>query len=415
MKQSRALLHELLSAQKLAVLSTHESGQPYANLVAFACSDDLKWLYFATARSTRKFANLLEDARVALLISSSTNKEADFQEAMAATVVGSAVEVLGEERQSALTAYLAKHPYLEEFVRSPTCALVKVSSAFLHSCEKFSAGNGAAYRSMTYVFTADVITPKDLPMVGGKAYALAELSQAGFEVPGFLCISTDAYREYIDRTGLREKILLELHRKEFKDMRWEEIWDCATRIRNLFLRTPMTAAVKTALESAITRRFEGRAVVVRSSAPDEDTVAASFAGLHESYVHIRGSETILAHIQKVWASLWSDSALLYRRELGLDAARSAMAVVIQEMVIGEKSGVAFSRSPNESSQAVIEAVHGLNQGLVDGQVAPDRYVLDRDLQKIISHTPVDRLRRLVTVNTGIDFSHFHRSWRLAHR
>ncbi|MFH0729014.1 MAG: pyridoxamine 5'-phosphate oxidase family protein [Pseudomonadota bacterium] len=122
----RPLLRELLSAQKLAVLSTHESGQPYANLVAFACSDDLKWLYFATARSTRKFANLLEDARVALLVSSSANKESDFQDAMAATIVGSAVEVLGEERQSALTTYLAKHPYLEDFVRASECALVKV-------------------------------------------------------------------------------------------------------------------------------------------------------------------------------------------------------------------------------------------------------------------------------------------------
>lgn len=122
----RPLLRELLSAQKLAVLSTHESGQPYANLVAFACSDDLKWLCFATVRSTRKFANLQEDARVALLVSSSANKESDFQDAMAVTVVGSAEEVLGEEWQSVLTAYLAKHPYLEDFVRSPGCALVKV-------------------------------------------------------------------------------------------------------------------------------------------------------------------------------------------------------------------------------------------------------------------------------------------------
>ena len=122
-----SLLRELLSAQKLAVLSTHQSGQPYANLVAFVCSEDLKSLYFATVRSTRKFANILEDSRVALLVSSSTNAESDFNEAMAATVVGSAVEVLGEKRRSALITYLAKHPYLEAFVRSPGCALVKVS------------------------------------------------------------------------------------------------------------------------------------------------------------------------------------------------------------------------------------------------------------------------------------------------
>ncbi|MCK7515230.1 MAG: pyridoxamine 5'-phosphate oxidase family protein [Desulfobacterales bacterium] len=89
----RQLLRELLSSQRLAVLSTHNGGQPYASLVAFACSDDLRSLYFVTPRTTRKFSNLQNDCRMALLITSSANQETDFHEAMAVTVVGSAGEI----------------------------------------------------------------------------------------------------------------------------------------------------------------------------------------------------------------------------------------------------------------------------------------------------------------------------------
>lgn len=117
------LLRTLLNTQKLAVVSTHTAGQPYANLVAFAASDDLKHILFATPRSTRKFENLAVDCRVALLVDSRSNREEDFHEAVAATVMGRAGEVSGAEKDKALSLYLAKHPYLEDFVRAPTCAL----------------------------------------------------------------------------------------------------------------------------------------------------------------------------------------------------------------------------------------------------------------------------------------------------
>jgi hypothetical protein len=121
----RKEVHTLLSGRRLAVLSTHGAGHPYANLVAFCASEDLRFLYFATPRSTRKFANLSADGRMALLISSSTDQVSDFHEAMAVTAVGSGGEIGGEERARALGPYLAKHPYLEDFVRAPSCALVK--------------------------------------------------------------------------------------------------------------------------------------------------------------------------------------------------------------------------------------------------------------------------------------------------
>ena len=119
-------LRELFRSQPLAVLSTHERGQPYCSLIAFACTDDLKSLVFATTRSTRKYANIEGDSRVSLLIDNRSNMVKDFHEAMAVTAMGRAGEILDEEKDVFLSLYLGKHPHLEDFVMSPSCALVRV-------------------------------------------------------------------------------------------------------------------------------------------------------------------------------------------------------------------------------------------------------------------------------------------------
>jgi pyruvate,water dikinase len=105
----------------------------------------------------------------------------------------------------------------------------------------------------------------------------------------------------------------------------------------------------------------------------------------------------------VWASLWSDAALLYRQELKLDIEKSSMAVVIQEIVDGDQSGVVFGKNPFDGSEAVIEAVYGLNQGLVDGSVEPDRWIVDRKTGTILSLTPAPRTRVLVPCADGVRF------------
>jgi len=187
-------------------------------------------------------------------------------------------------------------------------------------------------------------------------------------------------------------------------MRWEEIWDCATRIRNMFLRKPIPDSIAKHLSPVIQSRFKDKPVAVRSSAPEEDAANASFAGLHESYINISGLDSIMEHIRKVWASLWSDAALLYRQEIGLSVEKSSMAVVIQAIVSGDRSGVAFTQNPNDPSQGVIESVYGLNQGLVDGTVEPDRWILDRRTQRIISHTPVNRRYWITPMEQGVQLS-----------
>jgi nitroimidazol reductase NimA-like FMN-containing flavoprotein (pyridoxamine 5'-phosphate oxidase superfamily) len=112
--------------QLLAVLSTREQDQPYSNLVCFAATDDLRCLIFATARATRKYANITADCRVAMLVDNRANKAADIDKATAVTVLGTAREVGGDEREELLAHYIDKHPHLKPFASSPTTALFKI-------------------------------------------------------------------------------------------------------------------------------------------------------------------------------------------------------------------------------------------------------------------------------------------------
>ena len=120
-------LSKLFESQNLGVLASHRSGQPYASLIAFYATEDLKHLFFVTPTTTRKFENLKADSRVAILVNSSTNQTSDFHQAISVTAVGKAEVVAGPDRDPVIGQYLAKHPHLEEFVRSPSCALVRVT------------------------------------------------------------------------------------------------------------------------------------------------------------------------------------------------------------------------------------------------------------------------------------------------
>jgi pyruvate,water dikinase len=255
---------------------------------------------------------------------------------------------------------------------------------------------------MKRILSLKEVQADDRHRVGGKAYALWRLANGGFDIPDTVCVTSHVYREFIDRTGLRERILLELHRKDFKEMRWEEIWDCATRIRNMFLTQSLPEDIYQDLDKTLQDRFQNRSVAVRSSAPDEDDARSSFAGLHESFINLIGAADIIKHIRLVWASLWSDAALLYRQEIELDVEQSAMAVVVQETIAGDCSGVVFTRDPNNPRRAVIESVHGLNQGLVDGDIEPDRWMIDRDSGKIVSHTQPKRKHWFIPGQGGAD-------------
>jgi heme iron utilization protein len=122
----KEFLKDLFSSQRLAVLATQSKRQPYGNLVAFVATNDLKHLLFATTRATRKYANISENPRIAMVMDNRSNQETDFHQAAAVTATGVVKEVEGSEKKTLLRLYLSGHPYLKDFVSSPSCALLKM-------------------------------------------------------------------------------------------------------------------------------------------------------------------------------------------------------------------------------------------------------------------------------------------------
>ena len=222
-------------------------------------------------------------------------------------------------------------------------------------------------------------------LIGGKAAALASLMRTGVRVPQGFCVTVHAYERFVQDCGLADTIRMELGRKPLESSRWEEIWDAALRIRTAFLNRPLPSPVTEAIRIAYSNLGRGGVLAVRSSAPGEDSLQRSFAGLHESVLGVRSEEALHNAIRVVWASLWSDAALLYRKELQLDPSASRMAVLVQEVVTAERSGVAFGRDPRDQAvdREIIEAVPGPCSDLVDGLVDPDRWVLRKSSGEIM--------------------------------
>jgi len=214
------------------------------------------------------------------------------------------------------------------------------------------------------------------PDIGGKAFNLHRLIKRGCTVPEGYVLSTRAYRHFTEENGLKEKLALLLHKKNLESMRWEEIWDLALTIEHQFLQAEISEAILSEILEPL-QRAGSSAKAVRSSSTLEDLKEASFAGLHNSYVDVTGTASVVEAVKQVWASLWTDRSLMFRKELGLTTEGNAMAVIIQNFISGDFSGVLFTRHPNNPQLSLIETVPGWNDKLVSGRQKPERYALDR--------------------------------------
>lgn len=132
-----AIVRSLLTTQRLGVLGTSGEAGPYASLVAFAASRDLKSIFFATARTTRKYGNLSRDPRVSLLVDSRSNSEADFRLAAAVTATGKATETKGTQKLKGVQTLLRKHPQLRSFVASSDCAILVIRVGAYYAVDQF--------------------------------------------------------------------------------------------------------------------------------------------------------------------------------------------------------------------------------------------------------------------------------------
>ncbi len=222
-------------------------------------------------------------------------------------------------------------------------------------------------------------------LLGNKARNLSLCLKEGFHVPNGFCISAEGYRAFTAYNDLQQRIDLELYRKSFADMRWEEIWDVSLRIRSLFSKGVWPEALEKEILTNVSKWPSGTKFGVRSSATAEDSAAASFAGIHESYLNVT-SDKLIEAVRLVWASLWSDRSLLYREGKKLDSRYSTMPVLVQVMEPSTISGLAFSADPSSGRQDVLilEVISGPLELLVDNVEEPERIKLEKSSGRILN-------------------------------
>jgi phosphohistidine swiveling domain-containing protein len=217
----------------------------------------------------------------------------------------------------------------------------------------------------------------DTSLVGGKAANLGELLAHGFPVPPGFVVTAPACRRFFDEIRLGENLAT------LRSASPSEVEAGRATIASKIHTTAIPAALEDAIFTAHATLRErcGAALVcaVRSSATTEDLGAASFAGQHGTYYYVDETQ-LIGMTRNCWASLWSKEAVSYRATQGVDHASAYMAVVVQQMVPSEISGVAFTVNPvtGARDEIVIESSWGMGAGIVDGRVTPDRYVLHRD-------------------------------------
>ncbi|MFW6382619.1 MAG: PEP/pyruvate-binding domain-containing protein, partial [Haloferacaceae archaeon] len=225
------------------------------------------------------------------------------------------------------------------------------------------------------VLWLDDIRADDLETVGGKAASLGEMTSADLPVPPAFVVTADTYRSFIETTGIDEE-LFELVDIETEDS--EALADAAEAAQELILETPMPEELHDEILGAYAELGDDVPVAVRSSATAEDLPDASFAGQQDTYLNVTG-EALVDRVRECWASLFTQRALYYRKEQGFENDLVDIAVVVQQMVDSEKSGVMFTSHPSTGAPVVtIEAAWGLGEAVVSGAVTPDNYLIDRE-------------------------------------
>ncbi|MFW5900453.1 MAG: pyruvate, water dikinase [Halodesulfurarchaeum sp.] len=219
------------------------------------------------------------------------------------------------------------------------------------------------------------IRADDIGSVGGKGASLGEMTEAGLPVPPGFVVTADTYRTFIEDTGIDEELFAAV------DVETEDsgaLAEAEGKAKELILETPIPTHIEEEIMSAYAD-LDGQDpfVAVRSSGTAEDLPEASFAGQQETYLNVQGTD-LLDRVRRAWASLFTQRAIYYREEQGFAHDAVDIAVVVQQMVDADKSGVLFTSHPSTgASMTIIEAAWGLGEAVVSGSVSPDNYHIDR--------------------------------------
>lgn len=226
----------------------------------------------------------------------------------------------------------------------------------------------------SYALGFHVIDETKLPLVGGKGANLGELSRINaIRVPEGFCLTTEAYKDTIEHTPQLKTLLDQLALLKIQDV--AGVRELSKKIRDAIEAMPIGKDIAEAVANRLAKLGDKDPYAVRSSATAEDLPTASFAGQHDTYLNVIGSEAILKHISKCWASLFTDRAVIYRMQNGFDHRKVSLSVVIQKMIFSQVAGIMFTADPVTSNRKIvsIDASFGLGEALVAGLVNADIY------------------------------------------
>jgi pyruvate,water dikinase len=244
----------------------------------------------------------------------------------------------------------------------------------------------------------DQVGKDDVGLVGGKGANLGEMTQAQVPVPPGFIVTAGAYFRFLDTSGLRPKLEKMLAGLDHRNN--DALQKASQEIKQTIIHTPMPEELARQIKDAY--RKLGGAVAVRSSATAEDLPSASFAGQQSTFLNIAGEANVVAAVQACWASLFEARAIFYRVENGFEHMKVGIAVPVQRMVQSERSGVMFTVEPvsSDDTKIVIEAVCGLGEAIVSGQVTPDLYVVDKKTLQILERRVATQEQQLIRGDRG---------------
>lgn len=229
-----------------------------------------------------------------------------------------------------------------------------------------------------YILKFNEIDKSHLFAVGGKGANLGEMTRAGFLIPQGFCVTTWAYRTFVQTSKEMDQLFTLLEQVSADDL--EQISQLGQKIRNNLTAISIPDEIQSAILHAWEMTGKEKAYAVRSSATAEDLPTASFAGQQDTYLNIRGLEQLLEAVQNCWASLFTDRAISYRAKNDFDHRSVFLSVVVQEMVFPEVSGIMFTADPitGHRKTTSIDASFGLGEALVSGLVTADLYQVRTD-------------------------------------
>jgi len=221
------------------------------------------------------------------------------------------------------------------------------------------------------------VTKEDVPLVGGKGANLGEMTNAHIPVPPGFIVTADAYFDFLRQANLITRIRELLEPVDVNDSK--QLQQVAAQVRQIISSAAMPLEIAKEIEQTYIKMGRGL-VAVRSSATAEDLPEASFAGQQRTFLNVQGEKEVVTAVQECWASLFEARAIFYRVQQNYDHFKVGIAVPVQRMVQSEASGVMFTLEPETSdkSKIAIEAVLGLGEAIVSGDVTPDHYIVSKD-------------------------------------